>query len=49
MGAGASTHANKKSFMQSVESGGYFKLIITAKTDAEKLAAFEKIKTEVAK
>ena len=33
--------------MRSVESGGFYKLIIGAKTNEEKVAAFDKIKEEV--
>lgn len=47
MGAGASTQSNKVSFMRAAESGGFFKMIVDAKTDEQKLAAFDKIKTEV--
>jgi len=49
MGAGASTSANKGQFMRSAESGGFFKLIMGAKTNEEKVAAFDKIKEEVTK
>ena len=49
MGAGASASKNKGNFMRSAESGGFFKLIMGAKTDAEKIATFDKIKEEVAK
>ena len=49
MGAGASTQSNKVSFMRAAESGGFFKMIKDAKSDTEKLAAFEKIKAEVMK
>ena len=35
--------------MHTAEKDGYYKLIMDAKTDAQQLAAFAKIKTEVAR
>lgn len=40
---------NRNAFMHTAEKEGYYKLIMEAKTDAQQLAAFAKIKTEVAR
>ena len=47
MGTGASVPGQKSKFMKAAESGGFFKMVMDAKTDPQKIAAFDKIKAEV--
>ena len=49
MGTGASTAANKKSFMRAAESQGFYESVMGAKSNEEKLAVFAKIKAELAR